>query len=105
MYHVLSNNGYNIPTHLRQRIACIQALLSANAKTEYQIAEKKAKTLFLESYEDVDLEAVLTDEDLFYEYLDMESGKKIFWNLVYLWKITLIMSTPSMSTTLSFNSR
>jgi len=48
--------------HLRQRIACVQAWLRTNAKTEYQIAERKAKAIFLDQYEEVNLGEVLADE-------------------------------------------
>jgi len=46
---LLFPNGDDVPTHLRQRIAIVKTLMSANAKTEYQLAEMKARSLFLES--------------------------------------------------------
>jgi len=69
---LLFPNGNDVPTHLRQRIAIIKTLMSANAKTEYQLAEMKARSLFLESYDEPNMEEILANEDLFYEYLDTE---------------------------------
>jgi len=77
MRNVLANNGDNIPTCLRQRITCTQACLSANAQTEYQINEKQAKTDYLDQYETVNLEEVLNDENLFYEYLDAPDAEEV----------------------------
>ena len=62
---------------MRQRIACVQACLSANAQTEYQINEKQAKTDYLDQYETVNLEEVLNDENLFYEYLDAPDAEEV----------------------------
>ena len=69
---LLFRNGDDVPTHLRQRIAIVKTLMSTNAKTEYQLVEMKARSLFLESYNEENLDEILANADLFYQYLDME---------------------------------
>jgi len=67
-------------------------------------AARKAKTLFLEEYERVDLKAVLEDENRFYECLDQEPEVKDLKNDGQTLKEYRHGNTKDTSSTSSFNS-
>jgi hypothetical protein len=75
--HVLANNGDNVPSRLRHRMACLKTCMSANAQTEFQSAEQLAKRDYLEQFEEVDIAAALMDDNLFYSYISDPSDDEV----------------------------
>ena len=51
--------------------------LHANAQTEFQSAEQLAKRDYLEQFNDIDIEAALMDNNLFYSYISDPSEDEI----------------------------